>query len=828
MGERWVLARPRVASELADMGNWRIAVVCAPVGFGKRTALLDWAHGRELEGSTVAWIDAEYEPDLMKAVKEACSPEGSYIVIVMRFESVTDASIARNLVSLGLKAPAGSCLVLVSTVVPRFGEIGLVPYMNCAVFAKETFLFDEGEIERAYDDLGAPDDERHTDYLMGYCGGWPFFVYAALAPRSAKLSERRRDEQRAAYLENVVGSLDVPLREPLNSICFLDAMRVDLCAAMLHERSGEVDGQQLIEALDRSGLVEPEGRDWWRLFPPLREYLVGRINGKATFDLRLRIRKAYEWYVSKNMREESARQMVLMVDMADPLSITRELLPGSVRLEDGLFQKLASRPLAWLPTSPNACIAITLAYLFAGDGASALYWTQKLKAACDMLEIGQERDAFSACVPYMEQKAYCHLGESVKSVAIGESLLAEADAPSAMAEAFVRHALGEAYEQLGRLEDAHLQYERALVLAMGSQSSMLLAYVFYDLVWILFRMGRMSEADAKCREALVSCPEELPVYAGLRYFLEFMSIERGEYVDLSGLDERYAGLVSVVNNSDLFVDLSIVHARAAFMRGDARKALAIIAGVLSEVKGLAVARGAMISALAERVMLSLARESVSEAKAACAHMAHVVREESKMLRLPLALSQGRIALRENDLGAARDAAELVLEESRNMGARHFELHGLILQACVAAQAGDGLETSRSLLEALRCCRETSSVYPFLGYRRLLRPHLFALVSSRKLNYADLKHAKRILVVFDRMGAGESNEQGEEGLGILTRKEREVLMLLSLGYSREEMASTLVVSVNTVKTHLTQIYAKLGVHNRRDALKEARSLGILAD
>jgi DNA-binding CsgD family transcriptional regulator len=53
---------------------------------------------------------------------------------------------------------------------------------------------------------------------------------------------------------------------------------------------------------------------------------------------------------------------------------------------------------------------------------------------------------------------------------------------------------------------------------------------------------------------------------------------------------------------------------------------------------------------------------------------------------------------------------------------------------------------------------------------------------------------------------------------LTEREMEVLALLAQGKSEKRVAEELVVSLNTVKTHVKNIYAKAGVHNRDDAVE----------
>ncbi len=61
---------------------------------------------------------------------------------------------------------------------------------------------------------------------------------------------------------------------------------------------------------------------------------------------------------------------------------------------------------------------------------------------------------------------------------------------------------------------------------------------------------------------------------------------------------------------------------------------------------------------------------------------------------------------------------------------------------------------------------------------------------------------------------------------LSEREREVLALLSLGLSNQAIADKLIVGHNTVKKHLSNIYGKLGVQSRTEALARARELHLV--
>jgi DNA-binding NarL/FixJ family response regulator len=66
----------------------------------------------------------------------------------------------------------------------------------------------------------------------------------------------------------------------------------------------------------------------------------------------------------------------------------------------------------------------------------------------------------------------------------------------------------------------------------------------------------------------------------------------------------------------------------------------------------------------------------------------------------------------------------------------------------------------------------------------------------------------------------------EGMRMLSKREAQVLEYISRGFSYAEVANLSHVSVHTVQTHIKNIYSKLSVHNRSEAVFEAQRLGLL--
>ena len=116
---------------------------------------------------------------------------------------------------------------------------------------------------------------------------------------------------------------------------------------------------------------------------------------------------------------------------------------------------------------------------------------------------------------------------------------------------------------------------------------------------------------------------------------------------------------------------------------------------------------------------------------------------------------------------------------------------------------------------------------WLQFRFLVRTHAMeayvALVAAGFLGLGIWLGAR----LFRRVPAApfSANTQAQETLGISDR-ELEVLGLLAAGGSNKEIARRLEVSPNTVKTHVTKLFAKLEASRRTEAIQRARELGML--
>jgi DNA-binding NarL/FixJ family response regulator len=79
------------------------------------------------------------------------------------------------------------------------------------------------------------------------------------------------------------------------------------------------------------------------------------------------------------------------------------------------------------------------------------------------------------------------------------------------------------------------------------------------------------------------------------------------------------------------------------------------------------------------------------------------------------------------------------------------------------------------------------------------------------------------VVVRALLRGESKAEAAE---VLSEREHEVLRLLASGFTNREIAEQLFLSTDTIKTHLNNIYRKLGVSDRAHAVAVALRQGLL--
>jgi DNA-binding CsgD family transcriptional regulator len=152
--------------------------------------------------------------------------------------------------------------------------------------------------------------------------------------------------------------------------------------------------------------------------------------------------------------------------------------------------------------------------------------------------------------------------------------------------------------------------------------------------------------------------------------------------------------------------------------------------------------------------------------------------------------------------------------------RAWLVQSLLVEAILRDEAGQITAAERALERALELAARDRVLLPFVVDPV---PDLLERRASRHTTHADL-----IYEIVELRAGLERNAplQALESLAEpLTECETRILRLLATELSQREIADELYVSLNTVKTHLKHLYAKLDVRARHHAVERARSLGL---
>jgi len=178
-----------------------------------------------------------------------------------------------------------------------------------------------------------------------------------------------------------------------------------------------------------------------------------------------------------------------------------------------------------------------------------------------------------------------------------------------------------------------------------------------------------------------------------------------------------------------------------------------------------------------------------------------------------------------------DDAVVLLERLRvaaEVGGRDLRLVELLLLLALAAQAKDDLPRALVLLEkALMVGEPNGLIQTFVNEGPTLASLLYAALQQEIMP----AYVQRILAVFpvEASQPSEANRAQENGwVEPLTDRELEILQYVAEGLSNPEIGDRLYLSTNTVKTHLRNIFGKLDVNNRIQAVAKGRTLGIISD
>jgi LuxR family maltose regulon positive regulatory protein len=190
------------------------------------------------------------------------------------------------------------------------------------------------------------------------------------------------------------------------------------------------------------------------------------------------------------------------------------------------------------------------------------------------------------------------------------------------------------------------------------------------------------------------------------------------------------------------------------------------------------------------------------------------------MQAPWHLTRLRLSLARGDYAFACKLSEWLLRNLAETKYTAWRIETLLLQAL----AFQGVKETDRALSALK---DAFSLAQPGGYRRIFLDEgepMAKLLYQAKARRLASGYAEELL-----LAAGYAQRDGLPGgvnlIEALTPRELEVLKLIEAGCSNQEIAANLVISLPTVKRHISNIYSKLGASSRTQALARGRELNL---
>ncbi len=613
--------------------------------------------------------------------------------------------------------------------------------------------------------------------------------------------------------------------------------------------TGQLDSKRILEALERGNLfVVPldDKRQWYRYHHLFADVLQAHLMEEQPNKIPVLHLRASEWYEHNGSSSDAVRHALTAEDFERAAALVELAWPAM----DGSFQ--SARWLGWVKALPDELVR-TRPVLSAGYAWALL--------SCGELEASEARlrDA-ERWLDATPDLAGLSEAPSAKMVVVDEEQFQSLPVTIANARAYYAQALGDAsgsmkytrqaldlipegdhfgrgraavllglaYWASGDLEAAH----RILVDAMASfqvAGNILFAISFtFILADIRLAQGRLHEA-VSTHERSVQLATELgePEPPGTAQLYLGLSELHRELGDLETSRKYLLKSEELGEQTEVYqYRWCRFQARLKEVQGDLDGAL----GLLDEAERWLFYRTAIpdvrpITALKTRVWVAQGR--LSEALGWVQERGLSVNDSLSYLREFEHIILARVLIAQYESGrvdgAIHEAMGLVerllqaAEEGRRVGS---VIDILVLQALAHKAQGDIPRALVSLERALVLAEPEGYVRIFVDEG----PPMAALLRDAGKPGNTLNYVRKLQAAF---GEAEGRRAVTQLLiEPLSERELEVLRLLGTDLNGPEIARKLMVSLNTMRTHTKNIYNKLGVHNRRAAVRRAEELDLL--
>jgi LuxR family maltose regulon positive regulatory protein len=880
---RSLVARPRLSDRLSRGAESKVTLISAPAGFGKTTLLAEWLASAPAQEPSAAWLSLDQSDNqaasfwtyLITALQIVAPGVGTTALSLLQTPQPPqiETVLATLLNELGA-LPSDIVLVLddYHVVDAHDVQVGMAyliehlpPQIHLVIATRAdpalplARLRGRGELAeiRAADLRFRPDEAaaylnevmgldlaaRDVAALEGRTEGW----IAALQLAALSMQGRKDiagfiaafagdDRYIVDYLiEEVLQRQPEDVRTFLLQTSVLGRLSGPLCDAVT---SGD-GGTAMLEALDRGNLfLVPldDRREWYRYHHLFGDMLQARLLDEQPDRIPELHRRASAWYEQNGQRSEAIRHALAAADFERAADLIELALPSlrQGRQDATLRQWLEALPDEVIRVRPVLSVGYAGALMVRGEveGVEA-----RLRDAERWLDTSTP-----AGMVVVDEKEFRGLPTAIAMYRAGQALI-RGDVAGTMTHA--RRALelvgeddhvgrgapaallGLAYWTSGDLDAGHRWYAEGM-------ASLEKAGHLSDVIGCAIALADIRIAQGRLHEAMSTYERGLqvataPVLRGAADMHVGMSQLLRERNDLDAARQHLQSSKELGDHLGLEQNPYRWHAATARIR-EAEGNLGAALDLLDEADRLYVSdyfpNVRPIAALKARVWI--AQGKVGEALGWARERRLSPQDELSYLREFEHITLARLLLAQSARDRADDsrqeATELLerLLEAANAGGRSGSLIEILVLLALAHHAGGDLRAALPPLERALTLAEPE------GYVRVFvdeGPSMAALLNAVARHGVAPNYVGQLLAA---LGTAEHDTRVNRALvEPLSERELEVLRLLGTDLGGPDIAGELVVSLNTVRTHTKNIYAKLGVNNRRAAVRRAEELNLLS-
>lgn len=625
---------------------------------------------------------------------------------------------------------------------------------------------------------------------------------------------------REYFLESVLHQQPATVQNFLLKTSILKQLTGGLCNAV----TGQSDGAQMLDRLWQENLfmVRSEEQSWYHYHDLFAEMLSDQLRMQFPEQIPDLHRRAAAWYRQQNASADAVRHLLAIEDWEEAASL----------IEDEVLHELGeygedSRLLRWIQQLPESVFQHhkTLLFVYLRLAKLALH-PAEVERFLKRLET-KLIDKPDEKMTQDEMEVLAEVRTIRQRKMAGDATLSQAGVPDSRWQLLDALWIVEASympktEEVGRrlyeiYEQARIQGNLFVVLIAGA-----------DCANRAFLRGHLRQSEKIIYQVLQQALTQrgkLPEPASIALIsLSQICLVRNELSQARQLLQQATAVDPNPTSSNMLMNIAITRAKLQSTVGNHEAARSTIqaARALQAQRPSGVWRDQDLAAY--EAMFCVPLENWVEIERLLNEVTEGDHGLSQLIR-------AEMLLRQKQATAAEKILWHLLEQNPH-GIANEPLMSTRVLLALALYGQHKLSQARQVLsEAVRLAAPERFIRPFLNYDTQLRPLLALLLHTETLTAEAQEFIREILQV----GGNTHNladllpQEKLKSLATaasITQREQEVLQLVSDGFSNREIGMELCISPGTVKTHLANIYGKLDVNNRLQAVAEARILQLI--